>query len=135
MIQYTIYQQTQTHLWEEDAPEAPIRGLDICTAAQQPAISGSEFDPFNVTAMPMLSGPLLDKREARRHIQLIERFMGSNRSECRLVADKLISDLRTATQYPPEIVEKQDAAVTIQTIRDLIKHFNTEKAKKATGKK
>lgn len=116
-----IAEEQQINFADDYDPD--FKGMDIFTQSNQEMPDFANFDPMRMFEIPALVGPLLDKREARKHIEKIERFLGSSKGDATAIADKLIGDLRTATHYPPSDPEPIQMAEVINNINELCRHF------------
>lgn len=116
-------QAEQESFFEEEELDEAFDGMDIFTQPQMEFPDFDNFDPLSLLTMPALIGPLLDKREAKRNIEKIERFFGQPKAEALAIADKLVQDVRIATHYPPPEVPKQEHAEITSTIHDVMDYF------------
>jgi intracellular multiplication protein IcmO len=93
------------------------KGMDIFT---QPSFSLPEnledFDPFSLLNSNFFSSPLLDKSEVQKNLERIERLLGRSKNDSHEKIAKLITDVRTATYYPPPNVPKPDIAQVAQML-------------------
>jgi intracellular multiplication protein IcmO len=94
-------------------------GMDIFT---QPTYALPEnledFDPFSLLNSNFFSTPLLDKAEVQKNLEKIERLLGKSKGDSHQVINKLITDIREATHYPPNIIKPNPADIA-SAINDL----------------
>lgn len=88
---------------QEEVDETPYDELNIFAAYRMydptvPMIVGSKLEAF--------SAPLLLPNEIRKGVELIERLTGRPPRHASMIADEVAKDLRIATYYPPEIINK-----------------------------
>jgi len=129
-----LYQQEAAQEEEAFATQEPedesFKGMDILTQPPTQMPDFDNFDPLSLLNMPALMGALLDRRETVRNIEKIERFSGSTKAQSSEIAQKLIHDLRIATHYPPDVVQKQSPEDVVDAIHYLINHFKTVQEQK-----
>ena len=108
----------------EEVYEPDFKGMDIFTQSNQELPDMADFDPMNMFDIPALIGSLLDRRETRRQVEKIERFLGSSKGDATAIAEKMIGDLRTATHYPPTEPEPAQMGDVLMQIDELCKHYS-----------
>jgi len=79
----------------------------------------NDFDRFSL--------PLLSKPKVHEQTISLERASGKMDKYAVNIADEIIRDMETATNYPPAVHEKASGVQVAQTIEELIQHIATER--------
>lgn len=77
--------------------------------------------------------PLLRRKHAKEQMAFIERFIGKSEEHSQMIADELLSDVTTATDYPPEVHDIPSVDELAQDVRELIEHITFRKEEGADG--
>lgn len=119
---------------QEHALPVEVEGEELEGTSNQTGISGGmdiftqpsyalpddleEFDPFSLLNSNFFSTPLLDKEEVQRNLEKIERLLGKSRGDSHQAINKLMNDIRTATNYPPSMI-KPNVAEVVEAINSV----------------
>lgn len=71
--------------------------------------------------------PLLNRLGTRNQLTSIERLTGSSEDRSATMAAEIVSDIETATQYPPAIVETPTGDVLAEIAIDLVQEISLKK--------
>lgn len=75
--------------------------------------------------------PLLNRVAVREQVSVVERLSGKLDKQASSIADEIVRDMRSATFYPPPMVEAAHRAELVQTVNELVEHIKKEREKKA----
>jgi intracellular multiplication protein IcmO len=80
--------------------------------------------------------PLLDQLKTREQVQFVERLSGKLDSTATNIAAEIVKDIRSATQYPPAIMDQPTSADLSSNVNELIGSFKKarDEASKAEEK-
>ncbi len=110
--------------------EAPVEGMDILTQPSPSLIDMENMNPMELLSMPAFSGPLLDKHEARKEIERVERYFGEPLARASANATRLLRDLRAATKYPPgntvPQVSRDEILQAMRVVKEYIERLKSE---------
>lgn len=80
---------------------------------------------IGVNRLSRFTIPLLDRSIIKDRIDLIERLLGRSGNQSTLIANEILKDLQSATEYPPDaarvFLEVKDVVTTIQQLVEYLK--------------
>ena len=98
----------EVEMEEEHLPEQELNIFTQMrfTDSMRASILTDDFDTF--------SAAILEAIETEENIDIIERSGGKSEQHARSIAEEIVKDIRVATHYPPELVDKPSSEDLVQ---------------------
>ncbi len=90
----------------ESVPEEEVLPDDELNIFTKLRASEEEKATFLTDDIEGFSQPILMLRETQRNVQILERVSGKSEQHAENIAEEIIKDMRSATMYPPDIVDQ-----------------------------